>query len=178
MPVGDAVARDVVRRQQPVGGGTRWDIATAVVRTRWDVATTVVGGIRWGVATAVVGTWWDMATTMVRRGSRLKGATGGDIVRRQQSAGEMKTRPRAALLDEPASAGGGAKERRAAPLSLACPKTLLWRFTRASLRDRAAIIAGRESGQVGGFVDVVYHEGGREIRERNRKRRNVRRTNW
>ena len=52
--------------------------------------------------------------------------------------GWVKTRPRAALLDEPASAGGGTKERRAAPLSFACPKTLLWRFTRASLRDRAA----------------------------------------
>ena len=43
------------------------------------------------------------------------------------------------MHDEPApSAGGGAKERRAAPLSLACPMTLLWRFTRALLRDRAA----------------------------------------
>jgi hypothetical protein len=48
----------------------------------------------------------------------------------------MKTRARAVLLDEPASAEGGAKESRAAPLSLACPKTLLWRFTRALLRAR------------------------------------------
>ena len=39
--------------------------------------------------------------------------------------GWVKTRARAALLDEPASAGGGTKESRAAPLSLACPKTLL-----------------------------------------------------
>ena len=50
MPVGDAVAGDVVRRQQPVGGGTKWDVASAVVRT-----------------------WWDIAATMVRWGSRLEG---------------------------------------------------------------------------------------------------------
>jgi hypothetical protein len=58
------------------------------------------------------------------------------MVRRQQTVGEMKTRARAALLDEPASAEGGTKESRAVPLSLACPKTLLWRFTRALLRAR------------------------------------------
>ena len=56
---------------------------------------------------------------MVRWGSRPEaGAIGGDVVRWQQSVGL-----RAVLLDEPASTGGGAKERHAAPLSLACPKT-------------------------------------------------------
>jgi len=66
--------------------------------------------------------------------TRVGDVTGGDVVRRQQSVGRMKTRVRATLPDAPASAGSGAKERRAAPLSLACPKTLLCRFTRASLR--------------------------------------------
>ena len=47
--------------------------------------------------------------------------TSGDGV---TTNGWVKTRPRAALFDEPASAGGGAKES--------------WRFTRALLRDRAA----------------------------------------
>jgi len=41
--------------------------------------------------------------------------------------GRVKTQARAALLDEPASVGS-TKERCTAPLSLACPKTLLWRF--------------------------------------------------
>ena len=42
MPVRDAVAGDVVRQQQSVGGGTWWGIATAAVRTGWDIATAVV----------------------------------------------------------------------------------------------------------------------------------------
>ena len=72
---------------------------------------------------------------MVRWGLRLEGrdwwgrSPAAAVGRRDENS----ARPRAALLDEPASAGGGAKERRAAPLSLACPKTLLWRFTRTLL---------------------------------------------
>ena len=64
----------------------------------------------------------------------VENTIGGDVVRRQQSVGEMKTRP---LLDdhEPVSVGGGAKERRAAPLSLACPKTLACLITQQSCQS-------------------------------------------
>ena len=99
----------------------------AAISRRWDLV-----GRSHGSGQDLVGHSHDN----VRWGSRLEGR----VVRRQQSAGGMETRPRAALLGEPASAGGGAEERRTAPLSLACLKTVKWlrRFTRALLRDRAA----------------------------------------